>query len=89
MQVTATDAKNRFGYFCSRAKKEPVIVEKDGRPDTVLLGYEEYKALMAASESKEAPRSGKAFYDEYKEWVDMNNELVERFGIPGEKHRPW
>jgi hypothetical protein len=23
MQITVTDAKNRFGYFCSRAKSEP------------------------------------------------------------------
>ena len=49
MQVTATEAKNRFGYFCSQAKSEPVIVEKDGRPDTVLLAYDEFQALKAAA----------------------------------------
>ena len=31
MLVTATEAKNRFGYVCAQAKTEPVFVEKDGR----------------------------------------------------------
>jgi prevent-host-death family protein len=89
VQISATEAKNRFGYFCSQAKSETVIVEKDGRPDTVMLDYREYHALKASAQPKAASRSGKAFYDEYKDWIDMNNALVERSGIPGEEHRPW
>ena len=37
MQVSATEAKNRFGYICAQAKTEPVFVEKDGRIATVIL----------------------------------------------------
>ena len=37
MQVTATEAKNRFGAICAHAKHEPVFVEKDGRIDTVRV----------------------------------------------------
>ncbi|MEO5669169.1 MAG: type II toxin-antitoxin system Phd/YefM family antitoxin, partial [Ramlibacter sp.] len=84
MQVTATEAKNRFGYFCSQAKSEPVVVEKDGRPDTVLVDYEEFQALRAAAvQLKSDGRGKKEFYKRYKDWVDMQNDLVERFGIPG------
>jgi len=47
MIVTATDAKNRFGALCLQAKEEPVIVEKAGRPDTVLLSWGDYQRLTA------------------------------------------
>lgn len=90
MQVTATEAKNRFGYFCSQAKSEPVVVEKDGRPDTVLVSYEDFQALRAAAvPEKSTVQKKKEFYERYKEWFDMQNELVERHGIPGEEYRPW
>ena len=42
MQVTATDAKNRFGQICA-AKREPVFVEKAGRVDTVILSLSSFK----------------------------------------------
>jgi len=34
-------------------------------------------------------QAGERFYARYKDWVDMNNALVEQFGIPGQEHRPW
>jgi hypothetical protein len=90
MQVTATEAKNRFGYFCGQAKNQPVIVEKDGRPDTVILAYEDFLALRAASmQEKSAAQRKKEFYEKYKDWVDMQNDIVEKFGIPGEEYRTW
>ncbi len=90
MSISATEAKNRFGYYCSRAKTEPVIVDKDGRPDTVLIGFDAYQALKAASGARRKGASaGKAFYEQYKDWVDLQNELVEKHGIPGEEYRPW
>lgn len=89
MQVTATDAKNRFGYYCSQAKTEPVIVEKDGRPDTVLLGYEEFQALKAASQPRTMAQRKKEFNEKYKDWIAEQNALIEEYGIPGEEYRPW
>lgn len=89
MQVTATEAKNRFGYFCSQAKSEPVIVEKDGRPDTVLLDYEEFRALKAAAEKKSTVQRKKEFNEKYKEWIAEQNALIEKYGIPLEEYRPW
>jgi prevent-host-death family protein len=81
MQVTATEAKNRFGYFCSQAKSEPVIVEKDGRPDTVLLDYEEYRAMQSAAQKKSFAQRKKEFNERYKDWIQMQNEDFAKHGI--------
>ncbi len=89
MQVTATEAKNRFGYFCSRAKSEPVIVEKDGRPDTVLLDYEEFLALKTAAQRKSMVQRKKEFNETYKDWIAQQNALIEKYGIPLAEFRPW
>lgn len=89
MQITATEAKNRFGYFCSQAKSGPVIVEKDGRPDTVLLDFEEYRALKEAAQKKSLAERQKEFNEKYKDWIDEQNRIVEEFGVFGEEYRVW
>jgi prevent-host-death family protein len=81
MQITATEAKNRFGYFCSQAKSEPVIVEKDGRPDTVLVDYEEFQALKAAVGRKTMAQRKKEFNDTYKDWIALQNEHFDQHGL--------
>jgi prevent-host-death family protein len=89
MPITATEAKNRFGYFCSQAKTEPVIVEKDGRPDTVLMSYEEYRTLKAATNTRSFAKRQKEFNEQYKDWIAEQNRIVEEFGIFGEEYRVW
>ncbi len=49
MQVTATQAKNRFGAMCAQAKTEPVFVEKDGRIDTVIVSAKQFSELQSAN----------------------------------------
>ena len=49
MLVTATEAKNRFGYVCSQAKIEPIFVEKDGRIDSVILSLQQFEALKISA----------------------------------------
>jgi prevent-host-death family protein len=90
MRVTATDAKNRFGQMLDECQREPVVIEKAGRRHGVLLSAESYDELVAkvGLASRESGR-GQRFYKQYKDWVDMQNDLVERFGIPGEEYRPW
>jgi len=81
MQVTATDAKNRFGYYCSQAKIEPVVIEKDGRPDTVLIDFEAYQALKNAARPKSLAQRQREFNETYKDWIAEQNELFERDGL--------
>jgi antitoxin Phd len=46
MHVSATDLKNKLGQYLEASIKEPVIVEKSGRPTSVVISYEEYQKLM-------------------------------------------
>ena len=90
MQVTATEAKNRFGQICAQAKREPVFVEKAGRVDSVILSVQQYDEIMAQTRLLEhGSGAGQKFYSQYKDWVDMQNALIEQYGIPGEEYRPW
>ena len=81
MQITATEAKNRFGFYCSQAKSEPVVVEKDGRPDTVLLGYEEYQSLKSSTERKSIAQRRKQFNETYADWIRAQQEDFEAHGL--------
>ena len=44
-EITATDAKNKFGQLLEMAQKEPVRIQKNGRDVAVVLSPEQYEAL--------------------------------------------
>jgi prevent-host-death family protein len=93
MDVTATEAKNRLGQMLDHCQREPVVIEKSGRRHSVLISAARFDALLAA-ESRLAPpeaepRTAEAFYAKYKDWVDANNERVDRLGIWNEEFRRW
>lgn len=89
MQVTATDAKNRFGQICAQAKREPVFVEKAGRIDTVILSWEQFQALQAPSKQKSLAQRQKEFNETYRDWIAEQHAWVEKVGVFGEEFRPW
>ena len=89
MQVTATEAKNRFGYVCAQAKAEPVFVEKDGRIDSVILSLQDFEALKAASQSKTMAERQKAFNQTHKAWIDEQNARFEKNGLWCDDLRVW
>jgi prevent-host-death family protein len=45
---TAADAKNRFGELLDAARREPVSIERHGRPVAVMISHEEYAAYADA-----------------------------------------
>ena len=47
--VSATDARIRFGEIMRRAKKGPVIVERGGKPEVVVISKNDYDQLVAAA----------------------------------------
>ena len=49
MRNSATVARNRSGHVCGEAKPGPGIVGKDGRPDTVIVSFEHWKAVTRPS----------------------------------------
>jgi PHD/YefM family antitoxin component YafN of YafNO toxin-antitoxin module len=89
MQITATEAKNRFGSICALAKREPVFVEKAGQIDTVILSVDQYRALQANQSNSSLVNRKKQFENEFGEWIAAQNTWVENQGIPGSDLRPW
>lgn len=45
MRITATELNKRPGNYLNEAMKEPVIIEKTGRPTVVIVAYEQYMKL--------------------------------------------
>ncbi|CAM3797928.1 MULTISPECIES: type II toxin-antitoxin system Phd/YefM family antitoxin [Polynucleobacter] len=87
MQVTATEAKNRFGAICASAKTEPVFVQKDGRIDTVIMSAQQFDALLAADVNRDQKK--KQFESDYKYWIDEQNARFERHGLWCDDMRTW
>ena len=48
-EVTARDAKNRFGQLLDAAQRTPVSVTKNGRAVTVMLSTELYDQLRGSA----------------------------------------
>ena len=44
-RIAAREAKNEFGRLLDNAQREPVTIEKKGRPVAVLLSIVEYHRL--------------------------------------------
>ena len=93
MRVSATEAKNKFGQMLDEFQHHPVVIEKAGRRHGVLMSAKQYDQLLAkapdASKVSGGQSAGERFYAEYKDWVDMQNELVAKFGVFGEEYRVW
>ena len=93
MHVSATEAKNKFGQMLDECQHHPVIIEKSGHRHSVLMSAKQYDQLVAKTSGKpKAPNgqsAGDRFYSEYKDWVDMQNDLVEQHGVFGEEYRVW
>lgn len=45
--IAAREAKNNFGVLLDTAQREPVTIEKKGRPVAVVLSIDEYQRLEA------------------------------------------
>lgn len=89
MQVTATEAKNRFGALCRQAKTAPVVVEKAGQPDTVLLSWADYQRLIAPAAPTSLAARRRAFNAEYKDWLQAQNARHEAIGVWSDEFRTW
>ncbi len=89
MQVTATQAKNRFGAICAHAKTTPVFVEKDGRIDTVIVSAQQFEALSAAAQGTPLAKQKKQFELAHKAWISEQNDRIEKTGLWCDDMRVW
>ena len=82
MQVSAIEAKNRFGALCAQAKIEPVFIAKDGRIDSVLVSAQQFGALQLAAQSRTSAQRQAEFERSYPAWLAEQNARFEANG-------PW
>ena len=89
MQVTATQAKNRFGAICAQAKTEPVFVEKDGRIDTVIVSMAQFTQLQAATRPETLTQRQTQFEQTHSAWFAEQNQRFESRGLWCDDLRVW
>ncbi|QFZ87353.1 MULTISPECIES: type II toxin-antitoxin system prevent-host-death family antitoxin [Variovorax] len=89
MQITATEAKNRFGYYLGQAEREPVHVMKNDRVAVVLVSAARFAELEALEQKKSMAQRRREFNAEYKDWIAAQNELVEKHGLWCEGMVAW
>lgn len=41
-----SDVSRRFGFYCDQAMVGPVVIERDGAPDVVMMEASEYDRLV-------------------------------------------
>jgi prevent-host-death family protein len=61
----ATEAQNGFGRLLDAAQREPVAIEKKGRPVAVVLSVEDYRRLEELEDTMWAIRAHAAEKEGY------------------------
>ena len=89
MQVTATQAKNRFGAMCAQAKTEPVFVEKDGRIDSVIVSATLYFELQAKRQADTLAQRKTQFEQSHSAWIAEQNQRFDAHGLWCDDMRVW
>jgi prevent-host-death family protein len=67
--ISATDAKNKFGQVLEMAQAGPVHIQKNGRDVAVVVSPEQYAALQSASAAPRVnPLVQKLHQNSLKRW---------------------
>lgn len=98
------EAKNRFSELIDLARTQgDQVVTRHGKPVAMVVAYaepvpartvtvsaEHYEALQRqAAAATPVKMTAQEFGATYKDWIDMQNEIVEKYGIFGEEYRAW
>ena len=76
-EISATDAKNRFGEVLDMARKEPIRIQKNGRDVAVVVAADEFDRMAAASaQSKVNPLVKKLHEESTKRWGKVYEALA-------------
>jgi antitoxin Phd len=51
IHMVAKEAKNRFGQLLTAAMREPVVIDKNGKPVAIVLSTEEYQRFEHIEDS--------------------------------------
>lgn len=75
--VNATYAKQNFGACVADAAKQPVVIEKSGRPAVVMISYEEFQRLNELDESMWLQRAQESAANGYLS-ADKSDEFMKK-----------
>jgi prevent-host-death family protein len=76
-EMTATDAKNRFGQMLEMSRSGPVRIQKNGRDVAVVLSPEEFARLTADSNAPRVnPLVMKLHQESVKRWGKVYEALA-------------
>jgi prevent-host-death family protein len=89
MRVTATEAKNRLGQVLEQAQSKPVFIEKAGRRHSVVISSERYEELLKAEAGGSLAERKRRFNEQYKDWIDEQNQRFQKHGLWNEEFRRW
>lgn len=77
--VPATEIKNRFGDYLKQVmKKEPLLIERHGKPAAVVVSAEEWQALEKGRERKRSTP-----------WIEELKELTEAIDKKHPEAKPF
>jgi prevent-host-death family protein len=89
MNVTATEAKNRLGQVLEQAQSQPVFIEKAGRRHSVVISSERYEELLKAEAGESLAERKRRFNEQYKDWINEQNQRFQKHGLWNEEFRRW
>ena len=89
MQVSATEATNRFLYVCAQANTTPVFAERDGRIDTVIVSNQPFEELQSAEQTQTPKARQHQFNQTHKAWLEEQNARFEKNGVWCDDLRVW
>ncbi len=73
--VSSTEAQNQFGKLLDDAKTEPVMIQKNGRDQVVMISAETYKRII--QESGVNPQVSASLQRSMKRWDKLYQTLAQ------------
>ena len=76
--LNATDAKREFGVVLLKAQKEPVAINKNGKPVAVMVSADEYETLYALKAEYLKAELQKGMDDVQSGRITQGKEVIKR-----------
>lgn len=75
-EMTATDAKNKFGELMEMARAEPVAIQKNGRTAVYVVSAEQFEQLRDNAKPKVSPLVAKLHAESKQRWGKVYEALA-------------
>lgn len=75
-EMTATDAKNRFGELLEMARSEPVAIQKNGRVAAYVVSAEQFEQMREQVAPKVNPLIAKLHAESKQRWGKVYEALA-------------